>query len=64
MLLDDEIEEFRRWRKIKLNMSPLDEAFENLERIMANPFTRGFDSAFRVMGQCLMEIKRHLEVKG
>jgi len=62
MLMDDEVEEFRRWRKFKLQQSPLDESFEHLERIMKNPFVRGFDSAFRVMAQCLMEVKKQMEV--
>ena len=63
MILDDELEEFRQWRLFKSKQPALDLAFENLERIMRNPFYRGYDSAFRVMGQCLKELKLEMETK-
>lgn len=63
MSIDDELEEFRQWRLFKTQQSSFDLAFDNLERIMSNPFYRGYDSAFRVMGQCLFELKKQLEVK-
>lgn len=63
MSIDDELEEFRQWRLFKSQQPSLDLAFENLERIMSNPFYRGYDSAFRVMAQCLIELKKQLEVK-
>lgn len=61
MLLDDEIEEFRIWRKHRRRLSALDEAFEALERVMSNPFLRGYDSAFRVMGKCILELKKEID---
>lgn len=63
MLIDDELEEFRQWRLHKSQQSDLDLAFENLERIMNNPFYRGYDSAFRLIGKCLFELKKQLELK-
>jgi hypothetical protein len=61
MIHDEELEEFRVWRIKKLSVSPLDEAFESLERIMQNPFCRGYDSAFRVMARCLLLIREELK---
>ena len=58
---DDELEEFRLWRQHKLKMSSLEQAFESLERIMENPFRRGHDSAIRVIGKCLIELKRRID---
>lgn len=63
MLLDDELEEFRQWRLFKSQQPKLDLAFENLDRIMRNPFYRGYDSAFRVMGECIIELKKSMELK-
>ena len=60
-MLDDELEEFRIWRQHKLKMSTLDQAFEALERIMENPFRRGHDSAIRVIGKCLVELKKRVD---
>lgn len=61
MTYEDELEEFRIWRSVRKNQSPLDESFERLQRIIENPFTRGYDSAFRLMAQCLIELKREVE---
>ena len=61
MLLDDELEEFRQWRQFKSQQTDLELAFENLERIMNNPFYRGYDSAFRLIGKCLMLLKEELK---
>lgn len=63
IVLDDEIEEFRVWRKMRRNQDSIDEAFESLERIMSNPFSRGYDSAFRVMALCLKELRKKMEQK-
>lgn len=63
MILDDELEEFRQWRLFKSKQPALDLAFENLERIMNNPFYRGYDSAFRVMSKALQELKKEVELK-
>ena len=60
-MLDDELEEFRIWRQHKLKMSALDQAFESLERVMENPFRRGHDSAIRVIGKCLVELKKRMD---
>ena len=60
MMFDDEVEEFRKWRAFKLQQSPLEKSFEDLERILSNPFLRGYDSAFRVMAECLRELKREI----
>lgn len=63
MSIDNELEEFRQWRLFKSKQPKLDLAFENLERIMKNPFYRGYDSAFRVISECLVELKHELELK-
>ena len=63
MILDDELEEFRKWRLFKSQQPKLDLAFEKLDRIMKNPFYRSYDSAFRVMGECLKELKNEMELK-
>jgi hypothetical protein len=63
MIVDDELEEFRQWRLFKSKQPALDLAFENLERIMRNPFYRGYDSAFRVMAEALMQLKTEVELK-
>jgi hypothetical protein len=63
MTLDEELEEFRKWRLFKSNQPALDLAFENLDRIMKNPFYRGYDSAFRVMAECIVQLKNELELK-
>ena len=63
MILDDELEEFRQWRQFKSQQPALDLAFENLERIMRNPFYRGTDSAFRVMGEAIMELRKSMELQ-
>lgn len=63
MILDDELEEFRQWKLFKSKQPKLDLAFENLDRIMRNPFYRGYDSAFRVMAECIVELKNELELK-
>ena len=63
MLNDDELEEFRQWRLFKSKQPALDLAFENLERIMNNPFYRGYDSAFRVMGKALIELRNEVQLK-
>jgi len=63
MTYEDEREEFRLWQSIRKNQSPLEQSFERLERIIENPFTRGYDSAFRLMAQCLIELKREVERK-
>jgi hypothetical protein len=62
-VLNDEMEEFRIWRKMRRNQDPIDEAFEALERIMSNPFSRGYDSAFRVISTCLIELRKKMEQK-
>jgi hypothetical protein len=61
MMFDDEIEEFRQWRAFKLNQSPLEKSFEDLERILDNPFLRGYDSAFRLMAKCIKNLKEEIE---
>lgn len=63
MTLDDEMEEFRQWKLFKSKQPALDMAFENLDRIMKNPFYRGYDSAFRVMAEALVELKNEVELK-
>lgn len=63
MNFDDELEEFRQWKLLKNKKSSLDIAFENLERIMENPFYRGYDSAFRLICKCLFELKKTIELK-
>ncbi len=63
MNYEDEREEFRLWRSIRKNQTPLDEAIERLSRIIENPFTRGFDSAFRLMGLCILELKKEIDKK-
>lgn len=60
-MVEDELEEFRIWRKERLSRSPLEESFEALERIIENPFYRGYDSAFRLMMKCLLELKLEME---
>lgn len=60
MTYEDELEEFRVWQAIRKNQTPLEESFERLERIMENPFTRGYDSAFRVMGRCLLLMREEM----
>jgi hypothetical protein len=57
MTFDDELEEFRAWRNKRLELSPLEESFEALERIINNPFLRGYDSAFRVMARALVALR-------
>jgi len=59
--IEDELEEFRVWRQQRLARSPLEEAFDSLERIIENPFYRGYDSAFRLMMKCLVELKLEME---
>lgn len=61
VVIEDELEEFRIWRKERLQRSPLEEAFDSLERIIENPFYRGYDSAFRLMMKCLLELKLEME---
>lgn len=63
MTYEDELEEFRAWQAIRRNQSPKQEAFERLERILENPFTRGYDSAFRLMAKCLILLNEELEKK-
>lgn len=63
MSIENELEEFRVWRKARLNRSPLEEAFSSLERIIENPFYRGYDSAFRLMMKCLVLLKEEIEKK-
>ncbi len=63
IMIEDELEEFRIWKRKRLQRSPLDEAFESLERIIENPFYRGYDSAFRLMMKCLTELKKEMERK-
>lgn len=58
---DDELEEFRLWRQHKMKLSSLEQAFESLDRIMENPFRRGHDSAIRVIGKCLVELKKRID---
>ncbi len=62
-MIEDELEEFRVWRKEKLSRSPVDQAFDSLERIIENPFYRGYDSAFRLMMKCLVLLKEEIEKK-
>ncbi len=62
-MIEDELEEFRLWRKERLKRSALDEAFSSLERIIENPFYRGYDSAFRLMMKCLVLLKEEIEKK-
>jgi len=63
MSIEDELEEFRVWRKERLKRSPLEEAFDSLERIIDNPFYRGYDSAFRLMMKCLVLLREEMEKK-
>ncbi len=60
-MIDDELEEFRIWRKKRMNICELDESFESLIRIMENPFRRGHDSAIRIIGKCLIELKKEID---
>ena len=64
MVDDSEIEEFRAWKRAK-DKSGFDEAFYTLEQSLLNPSGRQFhaimpSTAYRVLGEALMALKRRL----
>ena len=64
MTPEEELEEFRRWKKIK-NRNALDVAFEQLELTLNNPAGRQFNAimsslAYRTLANAIIALKNEV----
>ena len=58
-IIDEEYEQFKEWRMSKL--TPIDRAFEKIERMMQNPYMRVHDVGFKAIYECLQALREEIQ---
>ena len=56
--INEEFQEFQEWRMSKL--TPIDRAFEKIERMMQNPYLRTHDVGFKAIYECLQALREEV----